>query len=121
MQTTIEKIVSSDKLLISVRGCQYHQLNIIFAFYILKKKKVFTIYRSFNWTYLKLVFTLKLHQKIQITSTITHDFYSLSEVTVSVIFDEYTHTRHRSTIESDTRGTIQDFFLDTSSIFSQRN
>lgn len=34
-----------------------------------------------------------------------------------LFFDEYTHTRHRSTIESDTRGTIQDFFFDTSSIF----
>lgn len=33
-----------------------------------------------------------------------------------LFFDEYTHTRHRSTIESDTRGTIQDFFFDTSSI-----
>lgn len=71
MQTTIEKNVSSDKLLISVRGCQYHQLNIHLCFLHSQEEKVFTIYRSFNWTYLKLAFTLiahskKLHQKYKL-------------------------------------------------------
>lgn len=39
MQTTIEKIVSSDKLLILVTGCQYHQLNIHLCFLHTQEEK----------------------------------------------------------------------------------
>lgn len=36
-------------------------------------------------------------------------------------FNENTHACQRSTVEINTRGKIQDFFIDTSSVFTQRN